>query len=112
MSNTNNMKGSCGTGGQCVENSTGTPCGQTRSVRDIQPHMIVMSSCGTTLGKVDHLEGDAIKMTRRDSTDGRHHLVPASWVDHVDSHVHLAKTAEETEARWQADAAASAGNRA
>ena len=41
------------------------------------------------MGKVDHLDGDAIKLTRNDSPDGQHHFVPTSWVDHVDNHVEV-----------------------
>jgi hypothetical protein len=105
------MKGACGAGGQstsCAENTTGTDCGPARSAADIRPEMIVMSSCGCTMGKVDHLEGDAIKLTKKDSLDGHHHFVPTSWVDHVDNHVHLKKNAEETKAGWKSDAASCA----
>lgn len=113
MSNTNSMKATCGSGGQAKsENSTGTECGSARSTADIQPEMIVMSSCGCTMGKVDHLEGDAIKLTRKDSLDGQHHYVPTSWVDHVDTHVHLKKNAEDTRNGWKADAASCASMRA
>lgn len=80
-------------------------CGTTRSTADIQPHMTVVSSCGCTMGKVDHLEGNSIKLTKNDSTDGMHHFVPTSWVDHVDDHVHLSKNADETRQGWKADAA-------
>lgn len=80
-------------------------CGTTRSTADIQPHMTVVSSCGCTMGKVDHLEGNSIKLTKNDSPDGMHHFVPTSWVDHVDDHVHLSKNADETRQGWKADAA-------
>jgi hypothetical protein len=98
MSNNSSMQGTCG-----------TECGPTKSAADIQPEMIVMSSCGCTLGKVDHLEGDAIKLTQRDSLDGHHHFIPTSWIDHVDNHVHLKKNADETKAEWKSDAASCAG---
>lgn len=88
-----------------VEDKTGVGCGSARGTTDIRPHMAVISSCGCTVGKVDHLEGGAIKLTKADSPDGQHHFVPASWVDHVDNHVHLTKTAAETKAGWKADAA-------
>ena len=60
------------------------------------------------MGKVDHVEGGAIKLTRNDSPDGQHHFVPASWVDHVDNHVHLTKNADETKRNWKSDAASCA----
>jgi hypothetical protein len=80
-------------------------CGQAKQVSEIRPHMDVISSCGCNMGKVDHLEGDAIKLTKNDSTDGKHHFIPKNWVDRVDNHVHLRKNAEETRQEWQVDAA-------
>ncbi len=67
----------------------------------IKEHMDVIASCGKKVGVVDNVQGDSIKLTKKDSPDGRHHLVPMSWVDHVDSHVHLAKNSAETEREWQ-----------
>jgi hypothetical protein len=90
-----------------VEDKTGLGCGSAKG--EIKPHMSVISSCGCTVGKVDHLEGGAIKLTRADSPDGQHHFVPTSWVDHVDNHVHLNKNADETKAGWKSDAAGCCG---
>jgi hypothetical protein len=83
-------------------------CGQTRQLSDIQPHMEVISSCGCTMGKVDHLEGNSIKLTKNDSPDGQHHFIPKEWVISVDNHVHLKKNAEETLQEWKQDAASCA----
>ena len=80
-------------------------CGTQRSASDIRPQMEVVSSCGCRMGKVDHLEGGAIKLTKNDSPDGQHHFIPTGWVDHVDNHVHLNKDAEETKRGWKPDAA-------
>src|SRR4051812_41662746 len=55
-----------------VEDKTGLGCGTAKG--EIKPHMSVISSCGCTVGKVDHLEGSAIKLTRADSPDGQHHF--------------------------------------
>ena len=82
------------TGGACA---TGT----SRSTSEIAEHMDVITSCGCKVGRVDHVEGDAIKLTKSDSPDGFHHLIPTSWVDHVDSHVHLNKNSAETRQQWQ-----------
>ena len=60
---------------------------------DIRPHMEVVGSDGLHIGTVDHVEGDRIKMTRKDSNDGAHHYVPLSDVTRVDSQVHVATTA-------------------
>ena len=72
----------------------------------IQPQMEVISSCGCRVGTVDHLEGGAIKLTRKDSPDGQHHFIPTGWVARVDDHVHLNKDADETKTGWKSDAAA------
>jgi hypothetical protein len=80
-------------------------CGQVRQLSEIQPHMEVISSCGCTMGKVDHLEGNTIKLTKNDSPDGQHHFIPKDWVESVDNHVHLRKNAEETLREWKQDAA-------
>ena len=64
-------------------------------------HMDVIASDGSKVGRVDHLEGsDRIKLTKTDSPDGQHHFIPLSWVDHVDQHVHLNKSAEAVKAGW------------
>ena len=56
----------------------------------IVPHMEVIAADGTRIGTVDHLDGpDRIKLAKSTSPDGQHHLVPFTWIDHVDSHVHL-----------------------
>jgi len=88
-----------------VEDKLGVGCGTEKGVAGIQPHMSVISSCGCTMGKVDHIEGNAIKLTKNDSPDGQHHFIPMGWVDHVDNHVHLRKNSEETKAGWKSDAA-------
>jgi hypothetical protein len=67
----------------------------------IRERMDVIGSCGNKLGVVDHVEGEAIKLTRKDSPDGEHHYIPMGWVDHVDSHVHLTKDCVEARATWQ-----------
>jgi hypothetical protein len=79
--------------------------GSNLGVEEIRDHMEVIASCGKKVGVVDRLDGDTIKLTEHDSPDGRHHYIPVSWVDHVDSHVHLNRNSEETERDWHADEA-------
>ena len=70
----------------------------------IKEHMDVIASCGKQVGKVDHLEGtDKIKLTKADDPghSGHHHLIPVSWVDHVDQHVHLNKNSQEVVQQWE-----------
>ena len=71
---------------------------------DIKQHMEVMGSDGQHVGTVDHLDGSNIKLTKGDSKDGKHHLIPSDWVDRVDQHVHLKKSAQDVKAQWKAAA--------
>ena len=67
----------------------------------IAEHMDVIASDGAKIGVVDHLDGpDRIKLAKNASPDGQHHYVPLAWVDHVDTHVHLNKTAMDAKASW------------
>jgi hypothetical protein len=68
---------------------------------DIREHMDVIGSCGNKLGRVDHVEGSNIKLTRNDSPDGLHHVIPMSWVQRVDERVHLNKNCGEAKKEWQ-----------
>jgi len=89
-----------------VKDETGLGAeGTDAGVGAITEHMKVVASCGKTVGKVDCVEGNAIKLTKNDSPDGQHHFIPVSWVERVDSHVHLNKNSEETERGWSCDAA-------
>lgn len=71
------------------------------SANQIAEHMEVIAADGIHVGTVDHMEGDSrIKLTKSDSGDGRHHLIPIGWVDHVDAHVHLTKTSDDVRSQW------------
>lgn len=75
--------------------------------RDIKPRLMVQvlpvetkgrgEEHGTHVGTVDHLEGPSyIKLTARDSVDGKPHWIPIDWVSGVDDKaVYLNKTEEE-----------------
>jgi hypothetical protein len=76
----------------------GVSAGGTEQVKE---HMDVIASCGKKIGVVDRVEGKSIKLTKKDSPDGQHHRIPTSWLDHVDSHVHLNKNSEEATREWQ-----------
>jgi hypothetical protein len=68
----------------------------------IKEHMDVISSDRKVVGKVDRLDGTEIKLTKQSSPDGQHHhVIPVSWVDHVDQHVHLNKSGVDVAAHWQ-----------
>jgi len=67
---------------------------------DIREHMEVLGSDGQHVGTVDELENGRIKLTRSDSSDGRHHYLDMDMVDHVDRHVHLNVSAGEAKDEW------------
>jgi len=68
-------------------------------VSRIVPHMDVIAADGIKIGTVDHMDGpDKLKLAKNTSPDGQHHEVPLTWVDHVDTHVHLNKTLAEIKA--------------
>lgn len=59
-------------------------------------HMQVKDRDGEHVGTVDHLDGDRIKLTKSDSSDGQHHYVPLSQVESMDNvAVYLNVTREE-----------------
>jgi hypothetical protein len=59
----------------------------------ISADMEVLGADGSHVGTVDGVEGDRIKLTRKDSPDGEHHYVALGSVERVDAHVHLAADA-------------------
>jgi hypothetical protein len=71
------------------------------TIANIREHMDVIGSCGKKLGRVDHVEGSQIKLTKNDSPDGKHHLIPTSWVTQVGDQVHLSKSCGEAAREWQ-----------
>ncbi|HEX4607933.1 MAG TPA: DUF2171 domain-containing protein [Urbifossiella sp.] len=111
-----NLKDTLKNAGEAVQKKAGEAadwvCEKTgmtsQNPADIRPHMEVISSCGCKMGKVDHLEGSSIKLTKNDSPDGQHHFIPTAWVDHIDTHVHLNRDADETKRGWMATAGVSA----
>jgi hypothetical protein len=73
------------------------------SASAIQEHMDVLGSCGNKLGRVDHVQGGMIKLTRNGSSDGRHHYIPISWVSRVDDRVHLTRSCTQAKEDWQSE---------
>jgi outer membrane protein OmpA-like peptidoglycan-associated protein len=78
----------------------------------IREHMPVIASDGRRVGTVDAAGPDGIKLTRNDSPDGQHHLIPLAWVARVDEHVHLTHGHDEVIAGWGTLAASDAGGAA
>jgi hypothetical protein len=68
---------------------------------EIREHMEVIGSDGEHVGKVDHVLGTEIELAKLDLGSGlKHHLIPLSWVDYVDEHVHLNLTKDAAKASW------------
>jgi short-subunit dehydrogenase len=69
---------------------------------DIHEKMEVVGSDGEHLGTVDRVEYGEIKLTRRDSGDGKHHLIPTDSVKSIEGNkVTLSQTAAETRGTWK-----------
>jgi len=70
---------------------------------EIREHMDVVGSDGGHVGRVDHVAGDEIELTKWDTGSGlKHHMIPMSWVDHIDDDgVHLNMTKDTAKSSWR-----------
>ncbi|ODU20450.1 MAG: hypothetical protein ABS87_10395 [Sphingomonas sp. SCN 67-18] len=50
----------------------------------IKEHMEVIGADGVHVGTIDHVDGDRIKLTRKDSGDGRHHYISSGLIADVE----------------------------
>lgn len=66
----------------------------------IREHMEVVGSDGKHIGKVDHVRGDELELTRSLGI-GSHHALPLSLVSVVDDKVRLSITEDEAKGRWR-----------
>ncbi|MDB5420160.1 MAG: hypothetical protein JWR59_107 [Brevundimonas sp.] len=67
----------------------------------IKEHIEVVGSDGGHVGRVDHVMDGQIELAKMDLAGGfKHHMIPVSWVDHVDEHVHLNITKDDARALW------------
>jgi len=69
----------------------------------IREHMEVVGSDGGHVGRVDHVVGDEIELTKLDLAAGlRHHMIPLSWVESVtEDEVLLNRTKEAARSQWR-----------
>ena len=69
----------------------------------IREHMEVIGSDGGHVGKVDHVQGDQIELSKMDLGSGfRHHLIPITWVETVqDDKLCLNMTKDAAKASWR-----------
>ena len=71
---------------------------------DIREKMEVVGSDGEHIGTVDGVEYGEIKLTRKDSTDGKHHFISTDSVKSIaENKVMLSKTAEQARQMWRTD---------
>lgn len=66
----------------------------------IQREMIVVASCGKSLGVVDGVDVDSIKLRCDDCEDNQGQIIPLNWISHVDNQVHLNKNSREAASGW------------
>jgi short-subunit dehydrogenase len=68
---------------------------------DIRENMEVVGADGQHVGTVDRVEYGEIKLTRKDSPDGKHHLISTELVESIaGGKVILTQTAEQTRQMW------------
>jgi hypothetical protein len=71
-----------------VARSAGTTLNaRTISMADlsqIKEHAEVIGADGVHVGTVDHVQGDRLKLTKKDSSDERHHYIPGGLVAEVE----------------------------
>jgi len=69
----------------------------------IREHMEVVGSDGGHVGRVDHVVGDEIELTKLDLASGlRHHMIPLSWVESVtEDEVILNRTKQAARSQWR-----------
>ena len=75
---------------------------QRDSLRQAQEHQEVVGSDGAHVGKVDHVRGDRILLTKSDKdAGGRHHSIPSAWIVEVGDKVRINRTAAQAQAAWK-----------
>ena len=86
-----------GASGRRSISSAGSP---VRSF-DLREKMEVVGADGEHIGTIDRIEYGEIKLTRKDSADGKHHLIQADTVASVKGNqAILSTTAEQTRQSW------------
>jgi len=75
---------------------------QRSSLGKVQEHQEVVGSDGSHIGKVDHVRGDRILLTKTDKdAGGHHHSIPCSWIVDVSDKVTLNRTAAQAQDAWK-----------
>ena len=68
----------------------------------IREHMEVVGSDGGHVGRVDHVTGDQIELSKMDLGSGfKHHLIPITWVETIrDDKLCLNMTKDAAKPAW------------
>lgn len=75
---------------------------QRQALRQAQEHQEVVGSDGAHVGKVDHVRGDRILLTKGDKdAGGHHHSIPSAWIVEVGDKVRINRTAAQAQAAWK-----------
>ncbi|KKC25654.1 DUF2171 domain-containing protein [Sphingomonas sp. SRS2] len=75
---------------------------QRQSLNQVQEHQEVVGSDGAHVGKVDHVRGDRILLTKTDKdAGGRHHSIPSAWIVDVGDKVRINRTAAQAQSVWK-----------
>jgi len=56
---------------------------------------------GLHVGVIECVEAGEIKLTKNDSPDGLHHLLPLTNVEYVDDRIHLNRSSIRAMAEWR-----------
>ena len=69
----------------------------------IVEHMEVVGSDGGHVGRVDHVVGDEIELSKLDLSAGlKHHMIPLTWVEQVEGDtLRLNLTKDAAKAAWR-----------
>ncbi len=77
----------------------------------IEPYAEVIGADGVHVGTVDHVAGDRLKLTRKDSVDGRHHFIDGGLIAGIeDGRVRLSANADVAVTLEDTDPEAAAEN--
>lgn len=70
---------------------------------DIHEHMEVVGSDGGHVGRVDHVMGNEIELTKLDLGSGlKHHMIPMTWVERIENdEVRLNITKDAAKQQWR-----------
>jgi hypothetical protein len=89
------------TDGYDAQPKSKSPEAKTFDAAQISKGAEVLSADNQHVGTVDAVEGAQIKLTRKDSTDAKHHFIPLAWVASArEGKVRLSRNAYVVRGQW------------